>query len=202
MSRTERRLERIKEDIDIVDVLVDYGYAVVSGGGYREQQFSCDLHGDGFDGKPSARVYPESQSWYCFACDKTRDAVETVREKEGVGFMDALRYLEKRYNLPDMGWEEGDYKPSKPEVFNPIEQNLHTGLSFDKERTTVETFLTELTKDRDLPMETLLGFWEAFDMLKFRLQQGMAEEKLAPAMSKLRHKVLEQSIEYQKKSGF
>ena len=76
------RAQRIKELIPIEQVLSDYGYAVHSDLGEREQQFSCDLHGDGSDNRPSARVYPETSSWYCFACSKARDAIATAQEKE------------------------------------------------------------------------------------------------------------------------
>ena len=200
MSRSERRLERIKEEIDIVDLLADYGYAVLRGGGYREQQFSCDLHGDGFDGKPSARVYPESQSWYCFACDKTRDAVETVREKNGVGFMEAMKLLETRYGLPDLPWEEGDYSTKPKPMMNPVEEYLAHTKSFEEERKQAWVFLTEVTRDRELSMHDTLGFWEAFDMLCYREKNGMEEAKVAVGMASLRKRVIKKAIEQQKLS--
>lgn len=65
MSRAKQRADRIREEVEIVQVLADYGYHVSAHGGDREQQFSCDLHGDGSDSKPSARAYPSSNSWYC-----------------------------------------------------------------------------------------------------------------------------------------
>jgi len=96
--RNQRRIERIHEQVDILKLLGDYGYPVRPDMD-REQQFSCNMHGDGNDLKPSARVYPENNSWYCWACGKTRDAIETVREKEGLGFMEALKWLEGRFGL-------------------------------------------------------------------------------------------------------
>lgn len=65
MANLRKRIDRIKRVVEIEDLLADYGYKIHGGGGHREQQFQCDLHGDGRDGKPSARMYPESQSWYC-----------------------------------------------------------------------------------------------------------------------------------------
>jgi hypothetical protein len=65
MSRSRERADRINQHVDIIKVLYDYGYRIHMGDGGQEQQFSCDLHGDGRDSKPSARVYPESKSWYC-----------------------------------------------------------------------------------------------------------------------------------------
>lgn len=67
MTRSERRAARIRTDIPITRVLEDYGYRVQDVD--RQQQFPCDLHGDGSDGKPSARVYPESNQWYCVDID-------------------------------------------------------------------------------------------------------------------------------------
>lgn len=67
MGRSKQRVERIKKEIPIIAVLASFGYQVRSDGGDREQQFPCDLHGDGQDNKPSARVYPDSQQFYCVA---------------------------------------------------------------------------------------------------------------------------------------
>ena len=65
-----KRAARIREEIPITAVLADYGYDVRDDGGDREQQFPCNMHGDGYDVKPSARVYPESASWYCVATNE------------------------------------------------------------------------------------------------------------------------------------
>jgi len=70
MGRARKRADRIRETIPIVSVLADYGYEVRTDGGDREQQFACNLHGDGNDVKPSARVYPHSNSWHCIATDQ------------------------------------------------------------------------------------------------------------------------------------
>lgn len=62
--RTQKRIERIRQEIGILDLLEDLGYQVRAGDD-REQQFPCNLHGDGNDGTPSARAYPDSNGWYC-----------------------------------------------------------------------------------------------------------------------------------------
>lgn len=118
MSRFHRRVDRIRKDVPVDDLLSHYGYRIVPGMG-REQQFSCDLHGDGTDGKPSGRYYPESNSWYCFACRKARDPIQTVREKEGCDFGTALSFLEAKYNLPPLPWEEGDSEQDTWSLFRP-----------------------------------------------------------------------------------
>lgn len=67
-TRLERRVARIHEMVRIDRVLESYGYRV-AGNTDREQQFSCDLHGDGMDSKPSARAYPDTNQWYCVDVD-------------------------------------------------------------------------------------------------------------------------------------
>ena len=79
MGRAKDAADRIRAEVPIVDVLYGYGYAVHPDGEDREQQFSCDLHGDGADTKPSARVYPDGGSFHCFACGRSRDAITLVR---------------------------------------------------------------------------------------------------------------------------
>ena len=66
-KRLKRRVARIRKAISLARVLEDYGYEVRAYDSDREQQFSCDLHGDGMDNTPSARVYPDNW-FYCFGC--------------------------------------------------------------------------------------------------------------------------------------
>ena len=58
-KRTAKRLKQANS-VPISDVLVRLGYNVRTDGGHREQQFSCDLHGDTRDKMPSGRMYPET----------------------------------------------------------------------------------------------------------------------------------------------
>lgn len=182
-ERSRLRAERIQEEIDISQVLIDFGYNVHPG---AEHQFSCDLHGDGFDSKPSARVYPESSSWYCWACEKSRDAIETVRAKQGIGFMEAMKWLEDRYGLDTLPWTDQQREEMrKVEKANPFEETYRRARSYDEEREDTKRFLDDLTYDRDLPYEQLLAFWEAFDMIQYKLRKGWAEELASKTMSRL-----------------
>jgi len=103
-ERAKAAADRIREKISILDVLVAYGYRVRNDGGGREQQFSCDLHGDGVDGTPSARVYPDSNSWYCVA---TTERVLTEKGWLRLGDM-AQRSLRAH---DGSSWEEPLYIP-------------------------------------------------------------------------------------------
>ena len=67
MSRLKERIARIREEIPIATVLAHYGYRVRDDGGEREQQFPCDLHGDGQDNTPSARAYDDH--WNCVSIE-------------------------------------------------------------------------------------------------------------------------------------
>jgi DNA primase len=154
----------------MVRVLYDYGYAVNPDGGDREQQFQCDLHGDGRDGKPSGRVYPSSNSMYCFACGRARDAVALAMEKEGLSFGDALTKLEGRYGLPPLPDSLTDlddvHEPTLAELF--AEQPT----SYTDAQARADLFLKRITSARALPMLDILQLWQEFD----RVQHGVARE--------------------------
>jgi len=155
------RAENIKANLDIVEVLADLGYGVHSHGGEREQQFSCDLHGNGSDSKPSARVYPDSNSWYCFACGKARDAIGTLREKWGYDFNQACAYLEKTYGIsytPSYENQEGSDTGSNEPTLSE---------TWEKEAKRVNDLLSGLSSDfKDVSW--LIPLWEGFDYLSWR----------------------------------
>ena len=157
-TRSERRAARIRTEVPIDRVLETYGYAVQSGT-EREQQFSCDLHGDGTDSKPSARVYPESNHWWCFACHSSRDAIQTVREKEGLSFLAAVEKLEREYGLPPLPWEDGDGGGAP---VDPVSEILDAPY-VDPVRLRVERYIRAVTIERSEPIPRILKLWETFD---------------------------------------
>jgi len=181
--RSQRRVDRIHQEIPITQVLSTYGY-LVHGEGAREEQFPCDLHGDGHDSKPSARIYPESNQFFCFACGKSRDAIQLIREKEGIPFTDALKLLETRFGLSPLPWEEED-RPTQEVFFK--DQPAHT---YEEEAHRAERLLINLTDEQELPMKTLLGLWEAFDLVLYQREKDGDERQLLVSMTKIRHRAL------------
>lgn len=93
------RVANIRRQLPMARVLLHYGVELRYPDPHQETSYSCPLHGDGNDSRPSARLYPESQSTYCFACQRARDAVGWVREKEGLPFWAAVRRLEEIFDL-------------------------------------------------------------------------------------------------------
>jgi DNA primase len=195
MGRAKKRADRIREEIPIQQVLSDYGYRVDAG--YNgQQQFSCDLHGDGSDNKPSARVYPDSASWFCFACGRPRDAIQTAKEKEGVDFWAAVRLLEQRYNLPPMYEDDDDADEEehqrRSDLVGQISAIVDPKTTFDEERKQTLSLLDGLTKDRDLPLEELLRLWEAYDKVVYLVtDHKLSEEQGKRVMVEIRSKALE-----------
>jgi len=194
VSRSRRRADRIRAEIPIQRVLADYGYEVDPN--YDgEQQFSCDLHGDGSDGKPSARVYPDSHSWYCFGCDATRDAIQTVRDKEGIEFFPAIKKIEGRYGLPTLPFEEGDYDTTNGAAHGAAQEVaglLDPSRTYEDDKKRVHTLLDGFTVDKDLPMEDALKLWEAFDKIEFMVRKEMLSEVNGRvALNKIRKRAIE-----------
>lgn len=187
-SRTQKRVDRIHQEVPIAKVLLSYGY-LVHGDNAREEQFPCDLHGDGLDQKPSGRIYPESNSWFCFACGKARDAIQTVREKEGMSFPDALYALEKRFNLEPLPWEE-DARPLEDKIFK--DQPSYT---YGEEALRTEKLLRSVTLERELPMRRILAFWEAFDMVSYWHEKNGQEDKSLADMTRIRQTVIKALLE-------
>ena len=179
-DRTTRRVERIHSVIPMDAVLAAYGYRVQPNTD-REQQFPCDLHGDGTDGKPSARVYPSTSQWYCFGCQTSRDAIATVREKENLSFHDAISKLEKDFGLTPLPWEDGDHE-EKPtdEVAEVLDAPYVNPVGLRAERS-IQAF----TMERSQPLPRVLKMWEAFDRARM-LEQGGDPEPMTSLLNVLK----------------
>jgi hypothetical protein len=175
MGRSRLRADRIREVVHLDGVLADYGYDVVPNAD-REQQFSCDLHGDGADSKPSARFYPDSSSWYCFACSRSRDVITTVMEKEGVPFGQSCSILEKRAGLAPLPWEASDEgKQSADEVVIPDEQEP----GMEEAIPAVLNLIDAVVRDRETGLDKVLRFYEAYDRIVFLYGAGSLKDPVA-----------------------
>jgi DNA primase len=169
VSRSKDRADRIKAEIPLLEVLASYGYAVHPGGGDREQQFSCDLHGDGTDSKPSARAYPDTNQWYCFACATSRDAIQTVREKEGLDFRSACDLLERKFGLPPLPWDPEEDEAGHLDLESVLSVPIPTA---SDAQARVATLLRAMTRERSLPLTETLRLWEEHDKLATYLEKG------------------------------
>ena len=188
VSRSRRRADRIREVVPMVRVLYDYGYAVNPDGEDREQQFPCELHGDGRDGKPSGRLYPTSNSMYCFACGRARDAVSLVMEKEGLKFIAAVERIERLYGLPHMPddgpGDDTDDDVSLSDVFadHPV--------PYADAAARTDRFLRRLTQARALSIDDATRMWWTFDRIRHGVdREGWSDAKAAADVDALREAV-------------
>lgn len=182
MGRARAAADRIRAEIPIVDVLYEYGYRVHPDGEDREQQFPCDLHGNGSDTKPSARVYPEGGSFHCFACGRSRDAITLVREKEGVEFWQAVKMLEARYGLPPLPWSGPEVDPGKQTV-DRIKKALQRdpSQSVDQVFGRIDRMVDSCCRERSAPPHQCAAWWEARDKVFYHYQKEIIAEDAAKA---------------------
>jgi hypothetical protein len=184
-ERARKSADRIREEIPLIEVLDFYGYRVDITAPDRQQQFSCDLHGDGRDGKPSARYYPDTGQFFCFACGQSRDAIGLVREKEGMGFWAAIRKLEAQFSLSPLPWEaDAEDRPATPR--QAVEDSLRRDETPQQAMHRVERFLMNLTRERSLPAVKCAGLWEAHDRVLFHLDNDGKDSEVL----RLAHRVL------------
>jgi len=79
-----------------------------------EVQFKCPIHGT--DNKPSARFYRETQTCYCWFCQKRWDVISFIGDKEGLNFVGSIKYIIDKYKLDTTDIPDFDIGPSKPRV--------------------------------------------------------------------------------------
>jgi DNA primase len=113
MSIPDEKVEEVRAAADIVDVANDYVQLKRSGSRFMGL---CPFHNED---TPSFSVDPEKNLYYCFGCQNGGDVFKFVQEYHGVGFLESVRMLADRYNIP-LPEEEAD-----PEAANEREAILH-----------------------------------------------------------------------------
>lgn len=190
------RIDRIKDAVPIAQALYDLGYNVHPHNNDHEWQFSCDLHGSGQDLKPSARLYPDDNSFYCFGCRKQRDVIELVRDKEGLSMAEACRTLETRYKLGPFQWEgEFPWKAAEAKKWRPEKDRPVRG--YDDEFKRVSIFLETILTERSLDMSTTIRLFEALDAIGFlrwqeqRSKPDSSGARFVPKLQEIHQRAME-----------
>lgn len=129
----------------------------------------------------------------CFACGRTRDAIQTVREKEGLDFWKACDQLEQRYGLPPLPWDDEDVGPRERTLTEEVRHNLSSDRTFEEEKARLARLLMVVTEEREVPMRMVLAFWEAFDRVCYGIEkEGWSEARGKAAVLDIRARVLAQ----------
>ena len=102
MKISDESIREIKARIDIVDVIGDFVSLKKSGSSYKAlSPFTNEK-------TPSFFVSPAKEIFKCFSSGKGGDAINFVMEMEGISYIEALKYLAKKYGIQIETKEETD----------------------------------------------------------------------------------------------
>lgn len=90
---SEDKLEKIRNSIDIVDVISEYVQLKKQG---RNLNGLCPFHGEK---TPSFSVSAEKQLYHCFGCGAGGNAFSFIMAIEGLEFLDSVKRLGARVNI-------------------------------------------------------------------------------------------------------
>jgi len=166
MKDPNKLRDLIVEKVELADVMVGYGvHFQFDPRGASEVQFKCPFHGK--DTKPSARLYNQTKSCFCWVCRKSWDVVSFTMEKENLFFKQALLYLINRYrvdtsSIPDVPTldlkEETVKSEDKKVLFKRIHNNLldlRKKIPFEKFRALCSVYF--MSKYQDSQKVDVLG---------------------------------------------
>lgn len=83
--------EQIREEVPVMEAARMLGLDVDSHG-----RCACPFH-QGHD--RNMRIYPGNRGCYCFVCHKSGGTIDLVKQVNGCGFMDAVRWINDTFRL-------------------------------------------------------------------------------------------------------
>lgn len=90
---SQSTIDKIMDAAEIVDVVSDYVTLRRAGASYKGL---CPFHDDT---TPSFSVSPARGLCKCFSCGKGGNSVHFIMEMEQIGYLDAIRFLGKKYGI-------------------------------------------------------------------------------------------------------
>lgn len=185
MSINQTSIEEIKTRIDIEEVVSDFVSLKRKG---QNLWACCPFHDEK---TPSFSVAPTKGIFKCFGCGKAGDAIEFVKEIEGLNYIEAMRYLGKKYGIQ---LEEEEDTPEEL-VQQSLRESLFIVLGFAKDyfhdlllnqsegQSIGLSYFRERGYNQQIIKDFELGYsldrWDGF--LVEALEKGYTKETLAAA---------------------
>jgi DNA primase len=93
VSISQEIIQEVQNSVQIEDVITDFLPLKKKG---KNLWACCPFHQEK---SPSFSVSPTKGFYKCFGCDAAGDAITFVREIEGISFVEAVKYLAKKYGI-------------------------------------------------------------------------------------------------------
>lgn len=181
------RAKVVKESITVFKLLSDLGINLKHED--RPQQITCvfKVNHSNEDRKKSARVFPDSNGYYCYVCTpKPIDIIRFMMVHENLKFRQALEWLERKYKI-DPG------EPIlKKELVDELEDILHPKT---EKKDDVKKFFDYaeilLRRNRDsMLMKDYVDIFWLRDEILFDFEQGrLSEDKALENIEKIIKKI-------------
>jgi len=164
-------IERINEEVSIYDLFDIADPPVKYLTKVKPSQISCPFHGQ--DNRPSARVYPDTNSFRCFFCSKSWNPVsfwaednQWFRDDDKLDIGRAIEDLSSRYNITisTFDWQKKFYalkkKDEDSKVISSVERrDLRTYYAWE-----ISNIIDNLTKEnRGIVRDNVLELWKDLD---------------------------------------
>ena len=113
---TEEDKERVRQATDIVNLVSETVVLRQRGGDFWG---CCPFH---HEKSPSFHVTPSTGLWHCFGCHSGGDVFDYVMKREGLDFLDAVRFLAERAHI-DIEEGQGTARrgPKRTRVIDALE---------------------------------------------------------------------------------
>jgi len=176
----ESTIEQIKARADILDIVSEVVQLKKRGSSYFGL---CPFHDDK---RPSFSVAPAKGIYRCFSCGVGGNAITFVMEYEKISFVEALKKLAERYNIP-ITWEESGDETKASEIsqlyeLHDLAKTLYQKQLFSAEGKSALQYLHNRGFTDDVIKDFSIGFASAnWDNLLKNVNRKVYNDKLLEA---------------------
>ena len=133
----------------LLEIVFNYNIEIIHEG--EVLRAFCPFHND--HGRPNFTIYPETDSWYCYACKESGNAIAFVSRMDGISYSDAKKKLSgEKIELEELQ-EQIDGIGICEE---PVQLN-------DEVNILVSKTIRKALKDRPIKIKEILAFLKEFD---------------------------------------
>ena len=177
----ESVIREVKERLDIVEVIGDFVSLKRSGSSYKAlSPFTNEK-------TPSFFVSPSKQIFKCFSTGKGGDAIEFLKEVEGMTYIEAIKYLGEKYgveiNESTSVYEQNNDKESLLILLNKSKNFFIENLKTDEGKNIALTYFNHRKISIDMIKKFELGYsldkWDS--LYKYLIKNQFSDDNITKA---------------------